>query len=361
MGGRGMTVRLRYIQAFEDRHGHERFYFRKAGSPRVALPGAPGSPAFMAAYNDALTGQKPAPALPKPSGADGSFDRLIAEYLRSAKFLKLKASSQAVTRGILTRFAAVHGHRIVAEMQPMHVERILGGMASTPAAANNLLKKLRVLLKFGRRLEYLTGDPTADTERFAEGTHHTWTSGELAQFAAHWPLGTRERTGFALALYTGQRRADLVNMTWHHIDTRAGFVRVIQEKTGTELDIPMHRDLVAALKAWPQHHINVLGLKDGRGTSVAAFGNLMADAIEAAGLPERCVLHGLRKASATRLAEAGCTTHEIQSITGHKSLDEVERYTRAAGQKKLSRSAITKLERSVNPDSQGLQFRKKNK
>ncbi|WP_442859439.1 tyrosine-type recombinase/integrase [Bosea sp. Tri-49] len=53
----------------------------------------------------------------------------------------------------------------------------------------------------------------------------------------------------------------------------------------------------------------------------------MADAIDAAGLPERCVTHGIRKAAARRLAEAGCTAHEIASITGHKSLNEVQRYT----------------------------------
>jgi integrase len=38
-------------------------------------------------------------------------------------------------------------------------------------------------------------------------------------------------------------------------------------------------------------------------------------------------MHGLRKAAARPLAEAGCTTHEIAAITGHKTLSEVERYT----------------------------------
>src|SRR5262245_40005924 len=35
-----------------------------------------------------------------------------------------------------------------------------------------------------------------------------------------------------------------------------------------------------------------------------------------AGLPN-CSAHGLRKAAARRLAEAGCTAHEIGAITGH--------------------------------------------
>jgi integrase len=53
--------------------------------------------------------------------------------------------------------------------------------------------------------------------------------------------------------------------------------------------------------------------------------------------------HGLRKAAARRLAEAGCTAHQIQSVTGHKTLKEVERYTRAASQKSLAQSAMAMI------------------
>ena len=73
------------------------------------------------------------------------------------------------------------------------------------------------------------------------------------------------------------------------------------------------------------------------------FSNFMADKIGEAGLPERCVTHGLRKAAGRRLAEAGCSANEIASITGHVTLEEVARYTKAAEQKKLARAAIGRL------------------
>jgi hypothetical protein len=69
----------------------------------------------------------------------------------------------------------------------------------------------------------------------------------------------------------------------------------------------------------------------------------MADRIGQAGLSERCVTHGLRKAAARRLAEAGCSANEIASITGHVTLEEVARYTKAAEQKKLARAAMVRL------------------
>jgi integrase/recombinase XerD len=60
------------------------------------------------------------------------------------------------------------------------------------------------------------------------------------------------------------------------------------------------------------------------------------------GLPH-CSAHGLRKAAAARLADYGATEHEIMAVTGHRTLKEVGRYTRAARQKVLTDSAMKKL------------------
>jgi len=67
-------------------------------------------------------------------------------------------------------------------------------------------------------------------------------------------------------------------------------------------------------------------------------------------LPDECVTHGLRKAAARRLAEAGCSALEIMAITGHTSLKEVERYTKDAEQVRLGDAAIERL--TVNKNSQ---------
>ncbi|WP_215755322.1 tyrosine-type recombinase/integrase [Acetobacter sp. P5B1] len=56
----------------------------------------------------------------------------------------------------------------------------------------------------------------------------------------------------------------------------------------------------------------------------------------------RCSPHGLRKAAGRRLAEAGCTPHQIASILGHKTLSETMRYTQSARQKTLAQQAIGK-------------------
>ena len=80
----------------------------------------------------------------------------------------------------------------------------------------------------------------------------------------------------------------------------------------------------------------------GKPFTVQGISGAMKDWCTQASTPH-CSSHGLRKASATRLAEAGCSPHQIMAITGHKSLKEVEAYTKAAGQKGLAKSAMARL------------------
>ena len=87
----------------------------------------------------------------------------------------------------------------------------------------------------------------------------------------------------------------------------------------------------------------------------AGFGNWFREQCDRADL-HHCSAHGLRKAAARRLAEAGCTTNEIAAITGHASLREIARYTKAVDQKRLASSAMakTKTEHPVSNLPQGL-------
>ena len=77
-------------------------------------------------------------------------------------------------------------------------------------------------------------------------------------------------------------------------------------------------------------------------SSSNSFGNRMRLWAREAGLTG-CPPHGLRKVCLRRLAEAGCTAPEIMSISGHKSIAEVERYIRSAEQSKMADRANRNL------------------
>src|SRR5262249_35299520 len=118
------------------------------------------------------------------------------------------------------------------------------------------------------------------------------------------------------------------------------FVR--QQKTGTELNLPVHPELQAMLDLVPAAQLTFITTQRGASYKPKAFTQWFAVACDKAGLSSECTFHGLRKAAARRLAEAGCTVHEIASHTGHASLGEVERYTKAADQKRLAQAAMAR-------------------
>jgi integrase len=145
---------------------------------------------------------------------------------------------------------------------------------------------------------------------------------------------------FALALYTSQRSADLIKMGKQHV--RNGRLEIRQQKTQNEVSIPIHPDLATILDATPSGHLTFLVSELGKPYKLAnSFGHRMRKWARGAGLTGT-PLHGLRKACCRRLAEAGCTAHEIMSISGHKSLSEVEKYCRAADRKRLADRAIAR-------------------
>lgn len=75
-------------------------------------------------------------------------------------------------------------------------------------------------------------------------------------FRAYWPKGSRERLVFELALNTGQRRGDLVDMGWQHVTGDAIHVR--QNKTGARVAIPITPELRAVLDALPRDRLAFL-------------------------------------------------------------------------------------------------------
>ena len=202
---------------------------------------------------------------------------------------------------------------------------------------------LRVLIRHAFEIGWLDHDPSLAIKRPKTQEIRAWTETEIATFENRWSIGTKQRLAFALLLYTGQRRSDVHRMTW--ADVNDGSIRVVQQKTGHKLAIPLHQDLCAILAVTERKHVTIINTEYGNPYTVDGFSDWIRDAITAAGLPLECQPHGLRKAAGRRLAEAGCTAHEIMAVLGHKTLAEAERYNRDADQSRLASGAIARLEK----------------
>jgi integrase len=228
-------------------------------------------------------------------------------------------------------------------MQATDMRKIMASYAGRPGVGRNVLSAIRVML--ADLVADGMADPTAGIKRpkLSKDGWHCWTEAEIEAFERKHPIGSTARLAFALALYTAQRAGDLVVMGRQHI--RNGKVSVRQQKTGARLWIPLHPKLKAILDATPmsKDHLHLILNEKGKPYADATtLSHAMGRWTAAAGL-KGVPLHGLRKAACRRLAEAGCTPFEIMAISGHVTLSEVERYTRAAARDQMAVTAMAKL------------------
>ena len=326
----------KYVQAWVDREGRAHHYFRRRGYPRVPLPALPWSPSFMASYEVALSAEPSEIATNRAQ--PGSAAAVIAGYLGSDEFAGLKPSTQKIRRVLLEKLRREHGEKPIALLPREFVERMLKPMR--PGAQLNWLKTLRGLLQYCVAKKLCKADVTAGIKLHLSktGGHHTWTDDEVLQFETFHPIGSRARLAFGLGLFTAQRRGDVIRMGRQHL--RNGVLHVEQEKTGARLAIPIHPELQTILDATPSDRLTFLMTRFDKPFSGQSFTMWFGEACDQAGLGSRCTFHGLRKAACRRLAEAGCTVHEIAAISGHKTLKEIQRYTEAADQARLARNAM---------------------
>jgi integrase len=336
---------LRYVNEYVDRTGKVRRYFRRNGKRLGRLPGDVWSEEFMAAYQSFLGA---AGNTPKVSpAAEGSLGRLITAYYGSREFADLKPSSRQTYRYALEPIAAKYGRGSVAALTHRHASKLIAEIgARRPAMANLTKSVLQKLMKFAVREGWRDDNPMIGIEHYKGGEHHCWTEAELRTYEKRWPVGTRERLAYALPLHTCQRVGDVARMVRADI-TPDRLLHVVQEKTGVELWLPIVPELEQAMRAYPARGLSLIGRVDGRPISERHLSDLIGKAAKQAGLPAKCVAHGLRKAKMRRLAEAGATEKEIAAWSGHKTMAQVAHYTKAADQKRLAQAAADKMRTKV--------------
>ena len=281
----------------------------------------------------------------------------VARYLASKQsFGRLAPATRKIHRSQLRRFAAMHGVVPFTAIDAAIVADYLDQQISEHVA-RAAHKVLRAFFRFGMAMRLRCDDPTKqiDAPKVKAGAgRQPWSDAELRQFEAAHPIGTKARLCFALALYTGQRRGDLLKI--RHSDFGAdGTLYVKQQKTGTELYLPVHPELRRIIDsstmvedskkprncdASPCGADFLLVTKTGRQFGANDLSDQFRQWCNVASVTK--TLHGLRATTLTKAAEAGCTAHEIAAISGHKTLSEVQRYTRASDQRRLAPAAMAK-------------------
>lgn len=339
------------VTSFVDRHGKRRYRWRHKG--RTAYfqhhPGSAEGKAELAAFIAAT------PVGTADRHPYGTVGWALARYLASPAFLGRKnLQTERTARLILDKFVSeneVAADRM-ADFRFDHVEALLMKAARTwtddkgrkrggPSAAGNLRGELKPFFDYAIKLLGLTQPNPVDQAApisVPRGGFHTWTEGEIAQYRAVHPVGSKARLALEIFLWTAQRRGDASTFGRRHvIDGRIEFTAA---KTDKDMWLPMAPQLAEAIEAMKVTGTETFLVTNfGKPFSVAGLGNKMREWCNDAGLPH-CSAHGLRKAAARRAAEHGATDRELMGLGGWTSSKQVNTYTAAVEQKRMAEQAL---------------------
>lgn len=284
-------------------------YNRQSNRPRRVEPDTIG--ALTVAYRQS----------PEWLGLSESTRRTYSVYLRDIERLQNEPIAKITRRILLGMRDAIAARR--------------GAGAST-----GFLRTASALFGWAVDRQWIEHSPAHRIKTLPGGHLPAWSNQQAEAAIARLPEPMRRIV--MLALHTGQRRGDLIVMPWTAYDGET--IKLTQQKTGARLTIPVHPTLKAELDEWKRAATSTIILTTAHGLpwKPQHISHMLPIAMARIGLPTLNV-HGLRKLAAARLADAGCSMHEIAAITGHRSLSMVQLYTASADQERLASAAIIRL------------------
>jgi integrase len=307
----------------------------------------PGTPEFVASYNEAAARKVAPPAgviLSLTQGYQASQEflglspRSREDYVSKIKIIEkkfgdfpLSALSDLRTRGIFLswRDQLAHQSRRQADYAFVVLGLILSWAMTRGLIAHNPCSKGGRVYRASRKAQ-------------------VWSSADEQAFFAKAP--SHLQLPLLLALWTGQRQGDLLQLPWVSYDGKS--IRLRQNKTGVRVTIPVGAPLKIALDGAKRYGPIILANSKGKPWTPDGFRSSWQKACAAAGVID-LTFHDLRGTAVTRLAIAGCTVAEIAAITGH-GLRDVGAILDAHYLHRdpaLAESAIKKLEKGTKtPD-----------
>jgi integrase len=312
-----MRVRLKGINSKRKRlaDGTVRTYYWawKGGPP---LRGEPGTPEFVASYNDAIAHKVTPPT--------GVLLALLFRFQESAEFQY--GISERTRRDYIKQIKRIErdfgDFPIKALDDPRSRSVFLewrDKLAQTSLRqADYGYGTLARILSWAHNRGLITKNPCAKSGKLYHGTriHEIWTDEDVALFLRTAP--PHLRLAMLLAINTGQREGDLLRLPWSAYD--GTMIKLRQRKTGSYVPIPVTAELKAALDAAPKRCPIILTNSDNKPWSESGFQGAWGKAMMRAGI-RGLTFHDLRGTAVVTLARAGCTEVEIYSITGHKPGD----------------------------------------
>ena len=289
------------------------YWYAWKGGP--ALPGKPGDPEFIAAYNAAVTRKVQPPrghlisvlmAFQASAEWDDLAPRTRRDYVRLIKVIEKRFGDFPLS-GLGDR----RSRAIFLEWRDERAR-------NSRRQADYGWQVLARILSWAHGRGLVIANPCEKGGRLYRGSRAAivWTQADEAAFMA--VAKEYLQRALMLALWTGQREGDLLRLDWFQYD--GAKIRLQQSKTGTRVEIPVGKPLRDILDPIRKKHGPILTTIRGRAWSENGFRSSWRKACRAAGIVG-LTFNDLRGTAVTRLALAECTEAEIATLTGHALRD----------------------------------------
>ncbi|WP_417667757.1 tyrosine-type recombinase/integrase [Roseibium sp.] len=326
------------------------YYYHRATNTR--LQGQPGSAEFLSSIAAAVESAR--------SRDSGTLAGLIRDFQKTSRWRRLAESTQGEYRRILTfwedkfgtcpypaledkafRRAVIKWHDEFSETKPREADNRVTVLARVLSwAAKDGPLKVNVLNGFERAYQ-------------SDRSDKIWLPEHVEAFLR--VADPEMRLAMVLALHTGQRQGDILQLAWNSYDGERISLRQGKSRRGKIegrlITIKCTKALKETLDHLPKRSTLILTTKTGKAFKKRYFASQWDRTCKEAGI-EDLHFHDIRGTTVTMLFQAGCNLGEIVAITGHslrRGQDILDMYL--ARTSTMADNAIAKFENVLETDS----------
>ena len=321
--------------------GHVYYYAWRGGPP---LKGEPGTPEFIASYNEAVENRRTPDA--------GRFRGVVAAY-KAKEYPKLAPSTQKNWGPWLDRVADYFGGLSIRQFdRPEKIRPVIrrwrAQWEDKPRTADYALQVLSTVLSYAvDPLGKIAGNPCDGIKRLysADRSEIIWTDSDIAEAKA--ACSPELADAIDLAAYTGLRLGDLIDLAWSHIGEDSIVFRTGKSRQRREAIIPLYDDLRAVLARIPKRSTKILTSARHQPWTQSGLSSAVQRVKAAAKWDDRDLhFHDLRGTAATKFYIAGVPIRAVAEIMGWEEETVEKIIRRYVGRQAATKALIERLNRN---------------
>jgi integrase len=268
----------------------------------------------------------------------------LGEFVRETYLPWAKANKRTWRNDeiIANQWVEIFSSKCLRDVSPLAIEKwkreraqsmTRRGTTRSPASVNMELAVLSRIFTLAVELEQAASNPCRKVRKLrVDNQRNRYLSEDEETRLMAQLIGRRKHLHslVSLALGTGMRRGELLNLSWHRVDFLRGVIHVVNTKTARDRIIPMSHKVreVLVTQRKDQKGDLVFTSRRKKGSGLVDVKKAFVAACRDAGIFD-FHFHDLRHTFATRLGDAGCSATTIARLLGHSNIQMTMRYTHA--------------------------------